>query len=508
MKFCKVADSIDWQDPDFQAAAARLNLGNSKNRKFWEYLQVYAGLAKLGMLDGTRRALGLGVGSECLIYAFTEVCQAVVATDLYQSTQWSTAAMSVEAVYEHPRPYRRDRLTVQHMDMTRIEYPDASFDFVWSCCAIEHVHNFQALHQVYQEIHRVLKPGGIAALTTEFNVTNLPSYEPNLLFTDQAWMNAWLTGDNPLIQGFEFLDTPDYRVTPLAENEPLPRRSPDDSIQIYCNDIILNSVSFFLRKLETPLAPYTETWLPEFWHRYLRGCDELRDGDPAGAEITLQSLLQTPGLEPRLKVRTARRLAQALNKQDKLEKLRRLCEDILPDCERFADEDHFMVLANYCLKLDMLEPAKFLFAKVEKLPGSLPETILKSLMGQAQACELQGDHDHAFDRLDKAIQWATTEPALGHYAPKLTYKQGMIQEKLGNLEMAIALYQEVINLTAPGSEFHTKGYRRLTACLQIQVRQLQRKVKQLESNPGWIQRNQLDNLRTPINSLKRFLKRN
>lgn len=247
MKFCKVADISDWQNAEFQETASLL-ICAGYSRKAWEFIQVYEGLKHLGLLNGESKAIGLGVGHENLIYAFTNVCQHVTATDLYDSQNWSTASMAVQEIYErNPFPYERDRLTVQHMDMTQLDYPDASFDFVWSCCAIEHVNNFRDLHRVYQEIHRVLKPGGIAALTTEFNPTDQPSYEPNMLFTDQTWMEIWLTGADPLVRGFEPVDQVDYQLSDRPENQPLPRRHPQGSIQVYCNDVYLNSIAFFTK---------------------------------------------------------------------------------------------------------------------------------------------------------------------------------------------------------------------------------------------------------------------
>ena len=118
MKFCKLADIADWQSPEFQATESLLAL-TGRSRKAWEHIQVYEGLKALGLLDGTARAVGLGVGSECLVYALTNVCEQVIATDLYRSKNWLPASMAVEEVYSNNKfPYRPERLVVQHMDMT------------------------------------------------------------------------------------------------------------------------------------------------------------------------------------------------------------------------------------------------------------------------------------------------------------------------------------------------------------------------------------------------------
>jgi SAM-dependent methyltransferase len=382
MKFCKLADISDWQDPEFEEIASLL-MEAVQSRKAWEFVQIYRGLKQLGLLNGQSQALGLGVGHEGLIYAFTHVCQHVTATDLYESKEWTTAAMSVQDVYDKsPFPYQRDQLTVRHMDMTQIQYPDASFDFVWSCCAIEHVNDFRDLHQVYREIHRVLKPGGIAALTTEFNMTDRPSYEPNLLFTDRQWVESWLTGADPLIRGFELLDSPSFALSDRPENQPVSRKEPVASIQVYCNDIVLNSVAFFLRKAGEFDRGYDEQWLPQFWRDYLAACGAYRASEFEQSEVLLRQLLKEP-LEPRLKVRALRRLADALFAQakldqTKLDQVRQVCQAALPDCEVFQDEDQLMPLAVYCQQTGLDEEARRLFEQVEHLLSANLELVIQS----------------------------------------------------------------------------------------------------------------------------------
>jgi ubiquinone/menaquinone biosynthesis C-methylase UbiE len=51
--------------------------------------------------------------------------------------------------------------TVKQMDAERMEFPDGSFDYVWSWGVIHHSANTP---QILKEIHRVLRPGGRAAI--------------------------------------------------------------------------------------------------------------------------------------------------------------------------------------------------------------------------------------------------------------------------------------------------------------------------------------------------------
>ncbi|MCU0566996.1 MAG: class I SAM-dependent methyltransferase [Oculatellaceae cyanobacterium Prado106] len=377
MKFCKVADIEDWQQPEFQATAAMLKL-KRKVRKSWEFIQVYNGLQALGLLDGQTRAIGLGVGHEPLIYAFTHVCQSVIATDLYDSQTWATASMATEQVYQQNLfEYGRDRLTVRHMDMTQIEYPDASFDFVWSCCSIEHVHNFRQLHQVFAEIHRVLKPGGIAALTTEFNPTAQHSYEPNMLFTDEHWINHWLTGNHALIQGFELLDAIDLTVTDHPGNHPVPRRQ-GGSIRALTRDIQLTSIAFFLRKTGAFAQPYHEEWLAPEIAQYFAGCDAHRSQQYAQAEALLQPLTTRSDLALRFRVGACHRLLDTLLSQGKKKAAIALCKAHLNDFLKDECSDHLMPIANCCDSLDLQAEAMALYQRIEQLPGSHVKQVERS----------------------------------------------------------------------------------------------------------------------------------
>ena len=53
------------------------------------------------------------------------------------------------------------------MDATAIDYAAASFDLVFSFSSFEHFGSRRAQRRCLGEIHRVLRPGGVAVLTTE-----------------------------------------------------------------------------------------------------------------------------------------------------------------------------------------------------------------------------------------------------------------------------------------------------------------------------------------------------
>jgi tetratricopeptide (TPR) repeat protein len=435
------------------------------------------------------------VGQEPLIYAFANVCNRVIASDLYESEKWTTASMTTQDVYErNPFPYAADRLEVRHMDMTPIEYPDNSFDFIWSCCAIEHVNNFEALYQVYQEIHRVLKPGGIAALTTEFNVTDLPSYEPNMLFTDRVWVHHWLTGNEALIQGFELVDPIDYSLSSHPGNGPVSRLTPDAGMQVYCNDIVLNSIAFFLRKRGNFDQPYSEHWLDPAWRTYLAACDAYRAQEYEQSEEQLRQLLDLE-LPDRLRLRVLRRLADTLMARGNLEALTEVCQTAMPYAQQVADGDHLMPLAHYCRKVGLLNEALSLYRRVADLPSVLPTVLAKSYRSQAKCLKQQGHYQQALTLVQLAETYDVNE------RHQLEWLRGSCYQELGQLEEAIRCY-EIAAKIAPEQDyaFRERCVRDANKCLRLQLSQTNKQLTQLQDN-RFVQ------LYTSVRSVGRSLKR-
>ena len=182
----RVLDVADLEEPGFLKRYSDLGfLPENQHRKAWEITYVSLLADHFGAGGGS--GLGLGVAHEELLFHFANVCERVVGIDLYNSLHWEGAALSPEQVYDlAPFPYRRERLKVQHMDMRALEFPPDSFDFVWSISVIEHVDSIAELETVFEGIHRVLKPGGHAFLTTEWNmVADNPRYVPGLIVFDE-----------------------------------------------------------------------------------------------------------------------------------------------------------------------------------------------------------------------------------------------------------------------------------------------------------------------------------
>jgi SAM-dependent methyltransferase len=146
------------------------------HRKTWEYVQCVYGLTKLDVLREESIGLGIGVGHEELMYYFSNMVRKVVGTDLYEeNSNWANISAKegnpnilTDMDRFAPFPYRKERLEIMRMDGRSLDFPDASFDFIWSCSSIEHFGGHADAAKSMREMARVLKPGGILALATEF----------------------------------------------------------------------------------------------------------------------------------------------------------------------------------------------------------------------------------------------------------------------------------------------------------------------------------------------------
>lgn len=175
-----------WTDPEWLRVHLELETYSvdkhcfSRNRemayrKGWEWTQALYGLELLGAINPGAKALGVGAGHEPVLFFLTDHIAEVVGTDLYGNAEWSKAGgkEADKTILENaarycPRPFDRSRLTLMMMDGTRLQFPDSSFDFVWSLSSIEHFGSHEAARQSVREMGRVTRPGGFVVIATEF----------------------------------------------------------------------------------------------------------------------------------------------------------------------------------------------------------------------------------------------------------------------------------------------------------------------------------------------------
>ena len=132
-----------------------------------------------GAIHPAASILGVGAGTEPTTFFLTNHVLQVFSTDLYLAPgAWGREAahdMLTEPERFAPFPFRRERLVVQHMSGTRLEYPENTFDGIFSSSSIEHFGSFDDIAHAAFEMGRVLKPGGILTLSTEYRLVGRAS---------------------------------------------------------------------------------------------------------------------------------------------------------------------------------------------------------------------------------------------------------------------------------------------------------------------------------------------
>jgi SAM-dependent methyltransferase len=174
-------------------------------------------LRDLGATSPESLILGVGAGREKTIFdlANAQDCRQVIATDIYNNpgvwSDWHGRDFVDNTAQYVPEYADASRILVRHADMCKLPFPDGIFDGIFSSGSIEHigiedVADWGAIAEAASEIGRVLKPGGIASLSTEWKLTG----------DGWGWANVRLFTPE-LIQryiidpsGLELVDEPDW----------------------------------------------------------------------------------------------------------------------------------------------------------------------------------------------------------------------------------------------------------------------------------------------------------
>ena len=147
--------------------------------KQWEIAMGIRALREFGALRPDARMLGIGAGTEATTFYLSRHVRQVVATDIYAGAgPWADVAPSgfladptafAAGIACDPR-----RILPLHQDARALDLPDDEYDGVYSSGSIEHFGSLAAVANAAHEIGRVLRPGGIATIATEFKVAGPP----------------------------------------------------------------------------------------------------------------------------------------------------------------------------------------------------------------------------------------------------------------------------------------------------------------------------------------------
>ncbi|MEX2195653.1 MAG: class I SAM-dependent methyltransferase [Thermoleophilaceae bacterium] len=174
-RYAKLCDRRDFDDPELLAALREIlperDPSEHIERKVWEFAMLALFLREAGRLDDRSEALAIGAGDERMVFWLANRMGRVVATDIYGSGGFSErearSSMLEDPAAHAPFPYREDRLEVRWMDARELDFPDESFDVVFSLSSIEHFGPPAEIARSAREMGRVLRPGGHAFVATE-----------------------------------------------------------------------------------------------------------------------------------------------------------------------------------------------------------------------------------------------------------------------------------------------------------------------------------------------------
>src|SRR5262245_30236202 len=220
---CKLCELEDFRDADLRAVMQDVCLWNGavhgggegdeahkeaikdltfpdgqEHRKSWELAMTARAFRDLGVLRDDAEVLGVGAGRESTIFWLTRHVRRVFATDLYLTEDsWSVTDSGVRMLvapgeWLGSEAWNPRRLVVQHMNALELNYEDESFDGIFSSSSIEHFGELPDVRRSVEEIYRVLRPGGVLALATEYRLAGPPPGMPGVLMLDQEQLEQVL----------------------------------------------------------------------------------------------------------------------------------------------------------------------------------------------------------------------------------------------------------------------------------------------------------------------------
>ena len=196
-----------------------------EDRKHWEVAMAVRSLTDFGSAHAGAELLGVAAGNEATIYWLSAKVRRVFATDLYLDPGiWEKTAdrsMLIDPGRSWPGPWNRRRVVAQHMDALDLRYEDASFDGVFSSSSLEHFGDHAAVRRAVDEMFRVLRPGGVLAISTEFRMAGPSPGLPGILMFDREELEELVLGGRgwSLVSPLETDVSHDTRrvETPLTE---------------------------------------------------------------------------------------------------------------------------------------------------------------------------------------------------------------------------------------------------------------------------------------------------
>ena len=208
------------------------------HRKIWELCYVPQAIYNHFGNKQELTGIGFGCGQEPLPSLFASMGWQITVTDLHpdkvKGLGWMETGQHTDMLEQAFFPDIVDKETftnnvsLKYVDMNEIpEYLHDSYDFCWSICALEHLGSISNGQNFIENSLKVLKSGGMAVHTTEYNYTNEPETIDNwqtVIFQDRHFKDIYkkLTSQGHRVSALNFdvgsqpldrfIDIPPYAI--------------------------------------------------------------------------------------------------------------------------------------------------------------------------------------------------------------------------------------------------------------------------------------------------------
>jgi len=224
----------------------------------YEWTHCLYGLHKLDAVHPRARALGVGAGREPVIFYLADRIGHVVATDLYGADEWTQnwgaeadAAVARDPQAYCPRRFRHERVSFAVADGLRLPFANGAFDIVWSLSSIEHFDGHAGAQTALAEMARVLAPGGIACVATEYLLLDGYTHPE---FFNRRDLATLIDAARPALAPVGPLALDVLPAAYLLDSVPLPQNPHRRRRAVVCNDgeVQWTSVVLFFRRTGAP----------------------------------------------------------------------------------------------------------------------------------------------------------------------------------------------------------------------------------------------------------------
>merc|ERR1711865_389393 len=154
-----------------------------QHRKLWELAYVVHVVTTMGLCTSGKRGFVTAVGKEFLPQLFVTLGCDIVASDLPDgqvASGWDAGGMHASNMKELYTPGYKGvtweqfnehvHFQPENINSLSREIQQQRFDFVWSTCSVEHVGSIEKGIAAVLNSVKLLKPGGVAIHTVEFNL--------------------------------------------------------------------------------------------------------------------------------------------------------------------------------------------------------------------------------------------------------------------------------------------------------------------------------------------------